>query len=66
MNISIKHQLNFLFRVPDVGVEWPRVSSNITDPIDYLILAGPDDLKSGSNNDLDQTKFWNSIGLGGL
>lgn len=62
------NQTIFFFRVPDAGVEWPTVAcSDITIcRLNYLYIAGPDNLEPGFSDDLAQTKFWNSIGLGGL
>lgn len=64
LNSLIVKLLNekYLFRVPDLGVPWPRFNSSFDD-LQYMHIAGPGNFRMESDNNLAQIKFWNRIGV---
>ncbi|XP_025830539.1 venom carboxylesterase-6-like [Agrilus planipennis] len=43
------------------GVDWLPVSKREDDPIQYLDIRSPNDIKMNSSEDLGNRKFWNSL-----
>lgn len=51
-----------LSRVPNfLNVSWPHVSGNEADPIKYLDVISPTEIKEASVEDLGNSKFWLSL-----
>lgn len=50
------------FRVPNLlNVSWPHVSRNEADPLRYLEINSPTDVKQATIEDLGNSKFWLSL-----